>query len=233
VKPEAVDMVTLICGDCVDALASLEGAGLVITDPPYGVTDHEWDNVVPTSKWMVGPGAVVTATSPYLHHLQSTAPLPFKYDCVWVKNTTSNALNAARQPLRRHELVGVFGALPYNPQKRKRSAKEMSRLNAEQRKTMAYANPDSVIEIEAVNNRSGERTSHPSQKPVALFEYLVATYTNPGDTVIDPFMGSGTTGVACMRLGRRFIGIERDPAYFVLATERINAALAEMAQAAK
>ena len=214
---------TLHHADCRDVLAGISEPFVIISDPPYGVTDHMWDVVVPAREWMCGAGAVVTASEPYATALITEAPVRFRYDLVWVKNCVSNAMNAAKMPMRRHERVLVFGDVAYNPQKRQRTAKELSRLNSEQRKTMQWANPDSVIEIDAVNNRSGERTSHPSQKPVALLEYLIKTFTNPGDLVVDPFMGSGTTGVACGSTGRRFIGIERDADFFALATARIAA----------
>jgi site-specific DNA-methyltransferase (adenine-specific) len=216
--------VTLYQGDCEWVNAS---ADLVVTDPPYGVTDHDWDVVVHPSKWMGERGAVVTATEPYATKLINDSALKFRYDCVWVKNCVSNAMNAGKMPMRRHERVLVFGDYSWNPQKRRRSAEEMARLNMEQRKRMEYASPDTVLQFASVNCRSGDRTSHPSQKPVSLMEWLVANFTLPGETVIDPFMGSGTTGIACIRTGRNFIGIEKDPEHFETARKRIEAELAQ------
>jgi predicted RNA methylase len=216
--------VTLYQGDC----EMVEDQGdLVVTDPPYGVTDHEWDVVVAPSAWMGIRGAVVTATEPYATKLINDSTLPFRHDCVWVKNCVSNAMNAGRMPMRRHERVLIFGEYTWNPQKRRRSAEEMARLNKEQRERMQYASPDTVLQFASVNCRSGERTPHPSQKPVALMEWIVANFTKEGETVVDPFMGSGTTGIACIRTGRNFIGIEKDPEHFETARKRIEAELAQ------
>ena len=215
------DSVTIIHGDCRDVLPVECDA--VVTDPPYGVTDHKWDVVIPAAEWMLGACCVATATEPFATSLICEAPLPFRFDCVWVKNCCSNALNAKRMPLRRHERVLIFGNYAWNPKKRKRTAEEMKRLNKRQRETMRFATPDTVLEFDSVNCRSGERTKHPSQKPVALMKYLVETFT--AGTVCDPFMGSGTTGVACIHAGRKFVGIERDVKFFEIARKRMEAEL--------
>lgn len=224
---QLTDSISVFNGDCVQLVAEL-GASLSavieIVDPPYGVTDHEWDRIVPASSWMRGRGTVAFAAEPYATHLITTAPQPFMYDQVWVKNCTSNHMNASRQPLRRHERVLVFGAPPYTPQKRKRSARELARLNKVQREKYQERNPDTVLEFDSVNCRSGERTAHPSQKPIELLDHLVRTYTLPGDTIFDPFMGSGTTAVAVLRVGegRKFIGAELNPEFYALTVERIR-----------
>jgi len=215
------DSVTIIHGDCRDVLPVECGA--IVTDPPYGVTDHAWDTVTPAAAWMKAACCVATATEPFATALIGEAPLPFRFDCVWVKNCCSNAMNAKRMPLRRHERVLVFGDYEWKPQKRERTAEEMKRLNRTQRETMRFATPDTVLEFDSVNCRSGERTEHPSQKPVALMKYLVETFT--AGTVCDPFMGSGTTGIACIQAGRKFIGIERDAKFFEIARKRMEAEL--------
>lgn len=212
------DSVTIIHADCRDVLPVECDA--VVTDPPYGVTDHEWDNTIPATDWMAAGCCVATASEPFATVLISQAPLPFRFDCVWVKNCCSNALNAKRMPLRRHERVLIFGDYAWNPKKRERTLEEMKRLNKRQRETMQFATPDTVLEFDSVNCRSGERTEHPSQKPVELMRYLVDTFTT--GTVCDPFMGSGTTGVACIRTGRKFIGIEKDARYFEIARQRLE-----------
>lgn len=213
--------------NCTELLPRLlKGANrriIVVTDPPYGVTDHAWDVIVPSKQWMVGVGAVVTASQPYVTQLIAESALPFRHESIWVKNCVTNAMNAARMPMRRHENVLVFGDCAYFPQKRKRSAKEMSRLNKQQRLTMEYANPDSVLEFDAINNRSSERLGHPSQKPEELFVYLLRTYTDSDDLIVDPFMGTGTTGAACQTVGRDFIGVEMDEVFFKMAKERLAA----------
>jgi predicted RNA methylase len=212
------DSVTIIHGDCRDVLPVECDA--VVTDPPYGVTDHEWDTVVPAAAWMRAACCVATASEPFATVLIGQAPIPFRFDCVWVKNCCSNPMNAKRMPLRRHERVLVFGDYAWNPRKRERTADEMKRLNRKQRETMRFSTPDSVLEFDSVNCRSGERTSHPSQKPVELMQYLVETFTT--GTVCDPFMGSGSTGIACIRTGRKFIGIEKDARYFEIARARLE-----------
>ncbi len=226
------DSVTIIQGDCRDVLPVECGA--IVTDPPYGTIskavgcwagdkDKLWDVVVPAEKWMLCPCCVTMAAEPFATELINTAPLRFRFDCVWVKNCTSNAANAKRMPLRRHERVLVFGDYEWNPQKRERTAEEMKRLNRTQRETMRFATPDTVLEFDSVNCRSGDRTEHPSQKPVALMKYLVETFT--AGTVCDPFMGSGTTGVACIQAGRGFVGIEKDAKFFEIARKRMEAEL--------
>lgn len=225
-------LIRLYNGNCADLFAPDEAGvyeferAIEITDPPYGVTDHEWDTVVEASVWMFGRGCIAFAAEPYANHLLNTATLPFQHDEVWVKNCTSNHMNASRQPLRRHERVLVFGSPPYNPQMRARTAKELARLNKEQRKTMQLRNPDTVLDFESVNCRSGARTSHPSQKPIELVEYLVRTYSNPGDLIVDPFTGSGTTAIAVLRAGgRRFLGAELSVEFYDLAVARIIAGI--------
>lgn len=220
---ETIGNATLYHADCVEILARLS-ADIVVTDPPYGVTGHPWD--VPVDPvWMIA-GAVCFAAEPYATRLINSAPLPFKYDLVWKKNTCTT-YQSGSQPARSHERILVFGDVPYFPQKRARSAHEMQRLNKTQRETYGLANPMSVLEFDAVNNQSGERTPHPSQKPVDLMEWLVLSYTSQDMRIFDPFMGSGSTGVACARLGRSFVGVERNAEFFEMACERITAANAQ------
>jgi DNA modification methylase len=224
-RKEQIGDCTLYLGSCEDILPTLGKVDAVVTDPPYGVTDHSWDIVVSPKIWMIGKCCIATATEPYATSLINDSPLRFKFDCVWVKNCVSNAINANRMPMRRHERVLVFGEYTWTPQKRKRTASELNRLNSEQRKTMQYANPDSVLEINSVNCRAVERTAHPSQKPVDLMQYIVASFTD--GNILDPFMGSGTTGVACVKIGRKFIGIEKEERYFDIACKRIEQAYAQ------
>lgn len=212
--------VTLYHGDSRELIPELLdwSTHTLVTDPPYGVTDHEWDDVVPASEWMLTKCAIVTASEPYATQLINSAPLKFGFDCVWVKNCVSNAMNAARMPMRRHERVLVFGDYEWTPQKRRRSAEEMARLNQKQRETMQWATPDTVLEYDSVNCRHGERTDHPSQKPVPLMEYLIKSFT--AGIVCDPFAGSGSTLVAAKCAGRYIIGIERDEKFCETAARR-------------
>jgi site-specific DNA-methyltransferase (adenine-specific) len=218
--------VTLYHGDCRELVPELLDYALhsIVTDPPYGVTDHEWDEVVPPEEWMRTKCAVVTASEPYATQLINAAPLRFAFDCVWVKNCVSNAMNAAKMPMRRHERVLVFGDYEWTPQKRRRSTEEMARLNKKQRETMQWATPDTVLEYDSVNCRHGERTEHPSQKPVPLMEYLIKSFT--AGVICDPFAGSGSTLVAAKRIGRHVIGFERDERFCELAARRCGQELA-------
>jgi len=211
--------ITIYHGDCRDILPGLP-ADVIVTDPPYGVTCHDWDRIVHASEWMVCPCAISTATEPYATELINSSPLPFKFDLVWIKTITSNAVNAKRMPMRRHERVLVFGKYEWNPAKRKRTPEEMSRLNKTQRKTMEFATPDSVLDFDSVNCRSGERTKHPSQKPVELMRWLISSLSF--GLVLDPFMGSGTTLRAAKDLGRQAIGIEIEEKYCEIAAKRLS-----------
>ena len=169
-------------------------------------------------------GAVVLfGSEPFSSALRMSNIKNYKYDWTWMKRPV-NFLNAKKQPLRKTERISVFGAKTYNPQ----GLVNMSRVNKRTNSTETvgghglsnvseYTNyPTDVLEF------IGERGLHPTQKPVALMEYLIRTYTNAGETVLDFTMGSGTTGVACKNLGRKFIGIEMDEDYFKVAEKRIN-----------
>jgi len=215
---------------------------MVLADPPYGTTACKWDTVIDLPRmWdqlkrIVKPnGAIVmTAAQPFTSALVMSNPRFFRYSMVWDKvNKYTGALNANRMPLRRHEDVLVFySKLPtFNKQWRQGVAykgtagghgehTEFGR-NGKKRSISSNGqhNPCSVIQIKGdVKKGAG---LHPTQKPVALMEYLIRTYTNEGDTVLDFTMGSGTTGVACVNTDRKFIGIELDADYFAIAEKRI------------
>ena len=181
-------------------------------------------------------GAIVlTASQPFTSALVMSNPKMFKYEWVWEKNRGTGFMNAKKMPLKSHENVLVFyKKLPtYNPQKT--VGEPYKRINCSKRSLDKgnYSgnglNPshDTISDgmrypLSVLNFKVVERTSHPTQKPVALFEYLIKTYTNEGDLVLDNVMGSGTTGVACKNLNRDFIGIEKEPDYFKIAEERIG-----------
>jgi DNA modification methylase len=215
--------VTLYCGDCREILPTIGHVDAVVTDPPYGMTNHSWDIVVPAQYWMVAP-TVCFSAEPYATALITTAPLPFKYDLVWAKNTATNLENCNIRPARAHERILIFGQPNYTPQKRRRSELEMRRLNVEQRKKYQFAHPGSVLNFDAINNRNSERTGHPSQKPTELLNWLLKSYSAPDEIILDPFMGSGTTGVAAVETGRQFIGIEKHEPYFDITIRRIEEA---------
>ena len=229
----------LIRADCLDALAMIpdQSVDMVLCDLPYGTTQNKWDAVIPFEPlWAeyrrICKGAVVlTAAQPFTSMLVLSNLTCFTQHLVWKKNVASNFLNANRQHLMRHEDVVVFSARqptfnkqlqPGKPYRAKRSGRDDTGDNygniAVRTDTVneGTRNPISILEFDR------EVGHHPTQKPVALMEYLIRTYTNEGDTVLDNTMGSGTTGVACENTGRKFIGIERDPTYFDVAVGRIS-----------
>lgn len=227
----------LFCGDCLDILPTLpsESVDLVLCDLPYGTTQNKWDSVLPLDvlwreyRRLLRPkGAIVlTAGQPFASVVTASNLPMFKYEWVWVKSKITGVLNAKKMPVRKHELVLVFapGQTTYNAQgivQKGTITKQGGQSgNYGLRSVGDYVQewtnwPRDVLEIPSEGN-----TVHPTQKPVALMEYMIRTYTNEGDTVLDNTMGSGTTGVAAVNTGRDFIGIERDPGYFAVAERRI------------
>ena len=235
-------MVNLIHGDCLEEMAKLEDGcvDMVCCDPPYGTTQCKWDSVIPFGpmweqlKRLTKPnGAIVmTSSQPFTSALVMSNIEMFKYCWVWEKNAPVGFLNARRMPLKNHEDICIFyGKQPtYNPQGLKETNVKSSRKNGKTKNGGTYGEvadreyfakqgnfPRSVQRIKRVTHKQ----VHPTQKPVELMEYLIKTYTNKGKTVLDFTMGSGTTGVACKRLNRNFIGIEKDEKYFHVAKQRI------------
>jgi site-specific DNA-methyltransferase (adenine-specific) len=217
---------------------------LILTDPPYGVTDLAWDKRPDLpAMWQAfdrvlkpSGAAVMTATQPFATDLIQSNRKYFRYDLVWAKSNPVGFLNARRMPLRQHELVLVFyRRLPsYNPQMLPNSSKVSRQLKASSNvlsKPGVYAQhailareshgryPTSLLPVAKDGAGAGR---HPTQKPEPLFEYLIRTYSNLGDLILDPFMGSGTTAVAAKRAGRHFIGFEIEEAYYEMALERIE-----------
>jgi site-specific DNA-methyltransferase (adenine-specific) len=233
--------VSLIHGDCIEEMSEI-GDGtvdMILADLPYGTTACKWDTVIPFEPlWghyrrIIKPlGAIVlTASQPFTSALVMSNPEWFRYEWIWQKEPSGN-LNAKRMPMPEHESVLVFGEnVPYYPQGlrptlRKRSASDNSRTEAYgSQKREAYTQtvtgyPTTILPFAKERGRC-----HTTQKPAALMEYLILTYTREGDTVLDNTMGSGTTGVACRKTGRNFIGIEKDANYFEIAKKRILEAL--------
>lgn len=235
---------TLIQGDCLEEMPALAAGSVdgIFTDLPYGTTACAWDEIIPFApmweqvKRLLKPRGVfvTTASQPFTSKLVMSNLEWFRYALVWDKAKPSTGLHANQQPLRQHEDVVIFGGEVYNPIMTKAKERSDAPRNANngaafggknvfrQHKNCGFAYPRSVIRF--TNANQNDRL-HPTQKPVALYEYLIRTYTNPGDVVLDICFGSGTTIVAALRTGRRGIGIESDAAYFQLAAERIaNAA---------
>lgn len=232
--------IKLYRGDCLDIMPMLEDKSidLVLTDPPYGITACKWDACIPFEqmweqlKRITKKNGVIVlfGCQPFTSALVMSNPKMFRYEWVWVKSKITGVLNAKRMPVRKHEQVLVFadGGLPnYHPQGLVKSGEKVkqgsSSTNYGERNKKEYVKENSGCPRDVLEIKSEGKTVHPTQKPVALMEYLIKTYTNEGDTVLDFTMGSGTTGVACKNLNRRFIGIELDKTYFEIARERINA----------
>jgi site-specific DNA-methyltransferase (adenine-specific) len=233
-------MKKLIHGDCLEEMAKLESGSIdmVMCDPPYGTTACKWDSIIPLEpmweqlKRLIKPnGAIVmTASQPFTTTLIASNMKMFKYCWVWDKKKGGNIMSLKWQPYKTHEDIVVFSKSPVNyypiktPQK-PRVGKTYSRGEANGIKNYGDEriykdkHPKSILEISNANQKG---KVHPTQKPVALMEYLIRTYTNEGERVLDFTMGSGTTGVACRNLNRDFVGIEMDGDYFQIAKERIN-----------
>lgn len=234
----------LMQGDCLERMKEIDSGSvdMILTDPPYGTTACKWDSIIPLEpmweqlKRIIKPnGAIVmTASQPFTSVLVCSNLKLFRYDLKWVKSQATGFYNANKMPLRAHEDILVFYKhLPtYNPQKTDGKPYRQKRGSASD----VYQGKDLCETV----NESGDRHPlswklfkkdseklHPTQKPVALMEYLIKTYTNEGDTVLDFTMGSGSTGVACVNLGREFIGIELDEEYFKIAEKRISDAKAQ------
>jgi site-specific DNA-methyltransferase (adenine-specific) len=238
---------TLHQGDCLEVMQSIEPSSvdLILADLPYGTTQCAWDTVIPFEPlWkeyrriIKGNAAIVlTSTQPFTTTLISSAKDIFKYCWVWEKSIPGDFFHARTRPMRKHEDVCVFSCgtigsnsqrrMPYYPQ----GLTLCSKMKVNDRKTGAFVSsrrprheaylqthvgyPNSVLKF------ANDTGHHPTQKPVPLMEYLIRTYTQAGETVLDSCMGSGTTGVAAMNTGRRFIGIELDAAYYAICEKRI------------
>lgn len=222
-------------GDCLERMKEIPDGSvdMVLADPPYGTTACKWDSIIPLEpmweqlKRVIKPnGAIVLfGSEPFSSVLRVSNLAYYKYDWVWCKRPV-NFLNAKKQPLRKTERVSVFGGSTYNPQgliakrrvNKRSNSTETNRAHGISNVSEFTNYPTDVLEF------IGERGLHPTQKPVALMEYLIRTYTDDGETVLDFTMGSGTTGVACVNTGRNFIGIELDSDYFEIAKRRIEEA---------
>ncbi len=230
-------MISLIHGDCLEKMKDIESGSVdaIITDPPYGTTACKWDSVIPLEPmWeqlnrIIKPnGAIVLfGSEPFSSALRMSNIKNYKYDWKWDKIVPTNFLNAKKQPMRLFEDIIVFNSKTYYPIMIKRDKPikgyaTKSSTNSDiklDKTTRVYTHKYPTNKIELKKLKGAE---HPTQKPVKLMEYLIKTYTNENETVLDFTMGSGTTGVACKNLNRSFIGIEQDDKYFEIAKERIE-----------
>jgi len=229
---------TFYQGDCFEVMKTLADGSIdmVLADLPYGTTQNKWDCVLPLDMlwdvyWAVCSGSVVlTAAQPFTSALVMSQVKRFRYDWTWRKPKGTGHLNAKKMPMRDKEDILIFGKPNsiYNPQfseglsfgnKRGRNTESYGLHRAENEVNEGKRYPKQVLEFGVVERG----TLHPTQKPVALFEYLIRTYTNEIMTVLDNTAGSGTTAIAAMNANRRWICIEKDPVYYERAVERIRA----------
>ena len=248
---------TLLQGDCLEILPQInQKVDLVLTDLPYGTTQCKWDTIIPMEQMWESLNPVCNpstpmlffGTEPFSSNLRMSNIKNFRYDWVWLKNTSGSFAVAKKMPMKYHEMISVFyKKLPkYNPQFEeynesvKRRFKEGEKQNSEAQSkhstnkihgglildagTYLFKRghyPRSYQYFKSVHTANGNRL-HPSQKPIDLLEYLIKTYTDEGDMVLDFTMGSGSTGVACQNTNRNYIGIEIEPEYYQIAEERLQ-----------
>lgn len=244
------EMVTLYQGDCLEVMPQLPDAGIpsvamMFCDLPYEMTNLKWDKALDLPTFWQRVASVrrpktamcFTASQPFTSELVMSNRPWYRHEWIWRKNRASNFLNANKQPLKAHESVLIFAELPpaFYPQKTggHQPANKVSRkahgsgkiyrpgIESIYHGGMEERYPTSVIEVKCLDNCSVERV-HPTQKPVGLVEYFVRTYTQPGETVLDPCAGSGTTALACRNAGRKCVLIELDERYCELAAKRLE-----------
>jgi site-specific DNA-methyltransferase (adenine-specific) len=232
-------------GDCLELMKNIpdNSIDMVLTDPPYGTTACKWDTVIPfepmwkeLKRITKDKGAIcLFGRNPFTANLVMSNPNNFKYDWIWDKHIPRNFINAKIMPMNKNEIISVFGydKINYYPimekrenpvrtknySKKKDSAYKLNQDGSDNNyRVYTHKNPSDIIIGKWEANRG---KLHPTQKPVALLEYLIKTYTLPNEMVLDFTMGSGSTGVACKNLDRKFIGIERDDKYYKIAKDRI------------
>jgi site-specific DNA-methyltransferase (adenine-specific) len=232
----------LMRGDCLELMKEIPAGSvdMILTDPPYGTTACKWDSVIPFEPmWeqlnrVIKPnGAIVLfGSEPFSSALRMSNIKNYKYDWVWDKKKGGNPFLSKIQPIKITENILIFNSKIYYPimtdrdkpkkrGKNKGNVSETTNNAFTENKEYTQKYPKNIIEI---SNASQVGKVHPTQKPVALMEYLIKTYTNEGETVLDFTMGSGSTGVACVNTNRDFIGIELDEGYFTIAEKRIKEA---------
>ena len=239
-------MIDLRLGDCLEIMKSIPDGSIdaIITDPPYGTTACKWDSVIDFNlMWeqlnrIIKPkGAIVLfGSEPFSSALRMSNIKNYKYDWIWEKSHARGFLNAWKQPMRKHENISLFYKKQptYNPILKDKEPKNIRPISKRSRSTQfnggEFSNeankrkcpndksmPYSVLKY----NSKVTPTQHPTQKPIKLMEYLIKTYTNENETVLDFTMGSGSTGVAAKKLNRNFVGIEQDSNYFEIAKNKI------------
>ena len=246
-------MIDIRQGDCLELMKDIpdKSIDMVLCDLPYQETGNKWDKFVNLEQLfneyrriIKDDGCIaLNGTFKFGTHLMNIAPDLYKYEWVWEKDNGTNAPNVNLQPFRVHEYIFIFGKgrvtngnrtpMKYYPQKTKgKPYKQKSGRMSENWKgglnNIITDNKDGLRHPKTIQKFNRDRGYHPTQKPVALLEYLIKTYTNKGDIVLDNCMGSGSTGVACVNTNRNFIGYELDEKYFEIAEKRINEAMCNM-----
>lgn len=238
-------MFTIQHGDCLELMKNIETGSidLILCDLPYGTTACKWDAVIPFEPlWeqylrisKQNAAIVLTASQPFTSALIMSQPKLFKHEWIWIKNRGSNFANTVREPMKEHESVLVFsrGGWVYNKQMQERTGGGINLVGAKQKSKGigsdnygSFSGKDITLSEMRVPSSwqkfNTEVGLHPTQKPVELMEYLIKTYSNETDLVLDNCMGSGTTGIAALSLKRRFVGIEKDEKHFNTAKDRIE-----------
>ncbi len=243
-------MPRLLHGDCLERMKDIENGSIdmILCDPPYGTTACKWDSIIPLEPmWeqlnrIIKPnGAIVLfGSEPFSSALRMSNIKNYKYDWIWDKVSATNFVHAKNKPMKQHEIISIFSLgvtihkgqskirMIYNPQGLKEINKTRKRtVNSDVSFSKRPSHKESFVSThtnypKTILSYKRDKGLHPTQKPVALMEYLIKTYTNEGETVLDFTMGSGTTGVACKNTNRNFIGIEKDENYFEIAKKRIK-----------
>lgn len=241
-----MENIQLFQGDCLEIMNQIpdKSIDMILCDLPYGTTACKWDVVIPFEElWkhynriIKDNGAIVLfGNEPFSSFLRMSNIKYYKYDWIWYKNLRTGFANAKYQPMKSNELISVFyKKVPtYNPQKTKRTTQKGGnkktdwgdcygnlKNDTKPDNQSDYVNPHTVIDfIKCIH--SPEKRYHPTQKPVELLEYLIKTYTNENNVILDNCMGSGSTGIACLNTNRKFIGIELNEKYFEIAKNRIE-----------
>lgn len=240
-----MSQVQLLQGDCLELMKDIPDGSvdMILCDLPYGMTSNKWDcrinlDLLWEHYWRIlkQNGIIaLTASQPFTSILVTSQIQRFKHEWIWIKNRGSNFANTVREPMKEHESVLIFsrGKWTYNKQMQERTGGGLSRVQYNVKFESSSSNYRE-FEGRPANKLPNMRVPsswqkfncevglHPTQKPVTLLEYLIKTYTNEGDTVLDNCMGSGSTGVACVNTSRKFIGIELDKQYFEIAESRIE-----------
>ena len=236
--------------DCLNILPKIsdKSVDLILTDPPYGTTQCKWDSIIPFEpmwkelKRIIKDNGCIAlfGSEPFSSALRISNIKNFKYDWYWQKDKCTNHLNCKKQPMRNTEIISIFYKKQclYNPQIENKNVLKIRPATVKRPQTEVYGKMSKLSKREIPINKTYPKQTlkfnvcwykgkifHPTQKPIALLQYLIKTYTDENDTVLDFTMGSGSTGVACKNINRDFIGIEKDKKYFDIAKKRIESIL--------